>query len=457
MDDAAPNPNCPGCQALSKRVARLEREIEELKALVRRNSRNSNRPPSSDPPWLKPPSGTGPSTRSRGGQPGHEKSEREVLPPDAVECCKPPACAGCGAALSGKDHAPSRHQVTEIPAARASVVEYELHTLKCRACGHKTRANLPEGVPRGSFGPRLQSMVVLLSGVYRVSRRNVQQLLADAFGVEMSLGAISNIEGVAAEMLEAPHQETLQAIRRAGVVYSDETGWREANESAWLWTANAEGLSAFVIRPSRGSDVAKELLGEDFDGAHVSDRYSGYDWINIEQRQVCWAHLIRDFRKIAESGGTAVSIGDGLGQQAKKLFLLWHRVRDGTLMHPTFVRRAGRIRAQMQDLLELGARCDSLRAASLCRGIQRLESAMWTFVTHDGVEPTNNTAERALRSGVIWRKTSFGTQSPRGSRFVERILTCVATLRQRGRNVLDYLTSANDADVRGAPIPSFLR
>lgn len=457
MEDAAPNPNCRGCQALSKRVARLERELEQLKVQLRQNSRNSNRPPSSDPPWSKPTGSAPPSDRRPGGQPGHEKSERKLLPPDEVHCCRPKVCEHCGDALSGQDRSPLRHQVAELPPVRAQVVEYQLHRLRCRSCGHVTRGKLPEGVPAGAFGPRLQSMVAMLSGVYRVSRRNVRELMLDAFGVELSLGSISKIEAAVTETLARPHDAALRAIRRAKVVHSDETSWREANRLAWLWTAVAEGLSVFLIRSSRGSDVAKELLGRDFEGIHVSDRWSGYDWIDIDQRQVCWAHLIRDFRKIADSGGLAKWIGESLEKQARELFGYWHRIRDGTMQRSTFHRHARRIRRHIRDLLEIGTHCGAWRAPSLCRGILQLEQAMWTFVAREGVEPTNNTAERTLRPAVIWRKTSLGTQSARGSRFVERILTCVATLRQRGRNVLDYLTAVNTAALRGAPIPSFIR
>jgi transposase len=467
MVESAPNPNCPGCQTLLKhvealmaRVSQLEAKIERLEARLRQDSSNSSRPPSSDPPWSKPTGGAPSSDRNRGGQSGHEKSERKLLPPgqvDETQCCTPPVCESCGEVLVGKDPAPLRHQVTDMPVARALVHEYQLHALKCRACGHLTRATLPDGVPRGAFGPGLQSMVALLSGVYRVSRRNVQQLMADAFGVELSLGMISKIEGQVAEVLAKPHQAALRAVRRAPIVHSDETSWREANKSAWLWTAVTQELSAFLIRPSRGSDVARELIGEDFSGTHVSDRWSGYNWIDIKQRQVCWSHLIRDFRKIADSGGSAKWIGQCLEWKANELFTYWHRVRDGTMKRSTFTRHAWRIRRKIRTLLETGARCDVWRAPSLCRGILELESAMWTFVTHAEVEPTNNTAERALRPAVIWRKTSLGTQSARGSRFVERLLTAVATLRQQGRNVLDYLTAANEAALRGKPIPNFVR
>lgn len=464
MTDPRPDPNCPGCRALSKQVeqlsalvSRLEEKIKQLEAKLRQNSSNSHRPPSSDPPWSKPTGGGSPGGRRRGAQPGHDKSDRKLLPPDEVHSCRPEVCENCGAEVFGEDRCPQRHQVTEIPPARAAVREYRLHRLKCRSCGHLTRASLPAGVPRGAFGPRLQAMVALLSGAYRVSRRNVQQMMVDAFGVEMSLGAISKIEGRVAETLREPHQAALQAIRRAPSVHLDETSWREANRKAWLWTAATRKLSAFLIRPSRSSEVAKELIGESQRGTRVSDRWSSYDWIDIGQRQVCWAHLIRDFRKIAESGGSARWIGRALERQAEDLFAYWHRVRDGTMKRSTLRRHVRRIRRSVRFLLEIGACGRGWRAPSLCRGILDLEEAMWTFVSREGVEPTNNLAERTLRPAVIWRKTSQGTQSERGSRFAERLLSCVTTLRLRHRNVLQYLTAAVEADLHGVAVPSFIR
>ncbi len=466
MMQADPDPNCPGCRALleqvvqlQKRVTQLEAVIERLEARLRQDSSNSHRPPSSDSPRSKPkdkrPKGQG---KKRGGQPGHAKRDRDLLPPDQVDetqCCKPDVCEECGESLCGEDHEALRHQVTEIPPVRAVVVEYQLHRLLCRCCGHWTRAKLPAGVPRGAFGPRLQAMVALLSGVYRVSRRNVQKWMVDAFGVELSLGVISKIEGRLADVLNEPYEAALRAVRVAPVVHSDETGWREANRKAWLWTAVTEKLSTFLIRPSRGSIVAKEMLGEDFAGRHISDRWSGYDWIPLEQRQVCWAHLIRDFRKIAESGKSVQWIGESLERRADELFHAWHKVCDGRMKRVTFRRHVAGLRRRIRTLLEIGSRSRAWRAPGLCRGILKLEPAMWTFVTHEGVEPTNNAAERALRPAVIWRKTSLGTQSERGSRFVERLLTCVASLRQQGRTALDYLVSANEAALRGESIPLF--
>jgi len=256
--------------------------------------------------------------------------------------------------------------------------------------------------------------------------------------------------------LPTRNPEDPEKVQRSAVTHLDETSWRERNRLAWLWTAVTKDVSVFLIRPTRGAAVAKELIGERFDGVAVSDRWSGYDWIDIEQRQACWAHLLRDFRKIAESQGLTSWIGESLEKRARELFALWHRVRDGTLQRVTFRRHVRRIRRGMVDLLQLGAASDGWRVPGLCRGILELEQAMWTFVRREGIEPTNNDAERALRPGVIWRKTCLGTQSDRGSRFAERLMSCVTTLRRNERNVLDYLCAVSGAALRDDPIPSFV-
>lgn len=460
MSKIEPNPECPGCQALLKRVAALEQQIEKLRALVEQTSSNSNRPPSSDPPWSKRKGKERKKgKRGRGGQPGHIQSVRALLPTeevDRVEHCKPSRCGSCGGALRGDDSEPRRHQVTEIPPVRPRVVEYQLHELTCSTCGDSTRARLPEGVPSGAFGPRLQATVAVLAGAYRVSRRNVQQLMSDFFGVTMSLGAVSNLEQLTSEALEGSYEEALACVRGQAAVHADETSWRESGEKSWLWVGVSAEATAFMVRQNRSGAVAKELLGDAPRGTVISDRWSGYNWVGIEQRQICWAHLIRDFRKIAESGKGTEIIGECLEDAANELFSHWHRVRDGTLARSTFRRRARQLRKRILRLLELGAERDSWRGPGICRGILELEPAMWTFVDDERVEPTNNAAEQAIRPAVIWRKTSLGSQSRRGSEFVERMLTCVSTMRQKGRNVLDYVHDACLARVQGRAAPALI-
>jgi len=311
-------------------------------------------------------------------------------------------------------------------------------------------------VSERAFGPRLQALVAVLSGAYRLSKRNIQQLLSDCFGVEMALGSISALESATREALQEPVAEAHRFVHQQTVAHVDETGWREANQRAWLWTAVTHTVTVFLIRLSRGSQVAKELVGEAFTGILVSDRWSGYRWVPLKHRQLCWSHLIRDFCQMAEAGGSAGAIGETLGMCARQLFYWWHRVRDGTLQRSSFCVYVVQLRLEVRALLREGALCEDAKSAALCRSLLQHEPALWTFVYREGVEPTNNASERALRPVVLWRKSSFGTQSRVGSDFVERMLTVVATLRQQQRNILDYMTTTCEAALHHQPACSLL-
>lgn len=440
----------------------LRAEVERLKALLGQNSSNSHRPPSSDPPGA--PKGSRKKKASklkRGAQPGHKGRARQMLPVEEVAeivVCRPSCCGGCGAALTGDDPCPERHQVTEIPPVVATVVEYQLHQLACGGCGTSTRGALPDGVPLGVLGPKLLALIVMLSAVYRLSKRNVVQLMADYLRVRISVGTVSKAEKTASRALQVPVDEARQLAREQPTAHADETGWRQSNKKAWLWTVVTNVAVVFAIRFSRGAKVAKEMLGERFEGVLITDRWSAYRWVDLLRRQLCWAHLIRDFQKLADSRGPAVPIGEALGECARELFHLWHQVRDGTLARAEFQLQVARqIRPEVQRLLALGAGLAPGSARrGMCEALLAVETAMWTFVTTEGIEPTNNWAERIIRHGVLWRRTSFGTQSPAGSLYVERMLTTVATLRLLGRSPLDYLTEAIDAANRRLPAPSLI-
>jgi transposase len=457
---------CPSCAAqavltaaLCQEIARLHAEVKRLQAQLAQTSANSHKPPSSDPPTRARVKVRELSTRPRGGQPGHPGTTRQLRPVaevDELHVCQPTHCVHCGCPLRGSDPSPLRHQVTELPPLKPTVTEYQLHTLRCRQCGGVTRAPLPEGVPERAFGPRLQALVAVLSGAYRLSKRNIQQLLADCFGVELALGSISALERATSEALHEPVAEARRFVQQQPVVHVDETGWREANGRAWLWTAVTRTVTVFLIGFSRGSQVAKELVGEAFAGILVSDRWSGYRWLPIKSRQLCWAHLIRDLRQMAETEGSAGAIGEALGMCARQLFHWWHRVRDGTLQHASFCVYAAQLRQEVRALLREGAMCEDAKSAALCRSLLQHEPALWTFIHQEGVQLTNNPAERALRPAVLWRKGSFGTQSRAGSDFVERLLTVIATLRQQRRNILDYVTTACEAALDQHPAPSLL-
>jgi transposase len=285
--------------AILAAFASVERRIAELEARLNLNSTNSSRPPSSDPRAVKakrrpppPPSG-----RNRGGQPGHQRHTRALVPSEELRGIfeiKPTHCDGCGAALRGEDPDPLRHQVAEIPPVRPDADEYRLHRLTCSCCGTATRAELPAGVPTGPFGPRLRAILAMFAGSYRLAKRPIQQLACDLFGLDISLGMIPKLERQAAAVLEPVVAETAAAIVAAPAAHIDETSWAEADEKAWLWVGLTDELTAFTIADNRGADVARSIVGTDPEKVVISDRFPSYDW--IERHQYCWSHLRRGKR-----------------------------------------------------------------------------------------------------------------------------------------------------------------
>ena len=459
---------CTGCESRDARIAALERRLVELDARLaaaearnadltarlNRTSRNSHRPPSSDPPGTprppKPPTG-----RAPGGQPGHEKHERPLAPPEDVSECfilKPPACGDCGAPLRGTDPAPLRHQVADVPEIRPTILEYVRHALRCRRCGAVTRAPLPAGVPRGAFGPRLVALVALLTGAYHVGKRGVVALLGDVLHVDVSLGAVAACEQQASAALAGPAAEAHAYVQAQPAAGADE----QRRARAWLWVATTVLVAVFLIRRWRNAAVARELLGAAYAGVLGSDRWAAYGWLPLRRRQLCWAHLTRDFEAMAEAGGRAGRVGARLTAARDRLFAWWGHFREGALTRRTLQTYLGRLRPDVSAALRAGTRCGHAKTAGMCRAILKEEAALWTFARVPGVEPTNNRSERALRPAVLWRKQSFGTHSPAGSRFVERILTAVTTLRLQRRHVLGYLTAACEAALHGTPVPSLL-
>jgi len=445
-------------KTVTSMVHTLQEQVRLLEERLKQTSRNSSRPPSSDPPQHRRPHRPR-SHRRRGGQPGHPGSTRALIPVDDVDevvLIKPAQCTHCQAPLSGDDPKPWRHQVIELPPITPVVTEYQWHQLACPACGETTRAPWPAGVPSGTYGPRVQATVALCTGAYRLSKRTTQQVMEEVFGVPMSVGTSSPLEQATTEVLAAPVEEARTYVHAQEVAHLDETSWRQGGKRAWLWVAVTSWVTVFVVRLSRGGHVARELLGEEFSGILVTDRYSAYNWYPVRWRQVCWAHLLRDFEALRGRGGRSEEIGDALLAQAHQMFTWWHRVREGTLKRSSFRSSMTPLRREVERLLEVGSRCGVPKTEGTCRDILKRREALWTFVQVEGVEPTNNTAERAIRPGVLWRKGSFGTQSAEGSRFVESMLTVVTTLKQQQRNVLEYLTAACAAALRGDAAPSLL-
>lgn len=446
--------------ALRRQVGQLRAVVQELQERVGRTSGNSSQPPSADSPQavakrLRRES----SGRRPGGQPGHEGQSRVLVPVGEVEVVfpvKPVQCRGCGRPLWGEDRRPQRHQVLEVPQIEPVVTEYRLHRWVCPTCGVATRADLPVGVPRGGFGPRVQAIVALCTGAYHLSKRTTQRVMEDLFGVGLCGGTIVNLERATVQVLAEPVAEARAYVQAQSTAYMDETGWREGRTRAWLWSVVTAWVTVFAVRLSRGAKVAQELLGEWFCGVLVTDRWSAYRWYPTRWRQVCWAHLLRDIEAMIERGGRSEEIGGALRTQVRRMFHWWHRVRDGTLKRTSFEVYMRPLKREVERLLEAGQSCGVTKTEGVCREILKLREALWTFVRVEGVEPTNNAAERALRPGVLWRKGSFGTHSAEGSRFVEAMMTVVATLKQQQRNVLAYMTDACQAALAGKSAPSLL-
>ena len=444
--------------ALEAEVVEVREEVRELKARLGQDSQNSSWPPSSDEPHVKRKPPGAPSGRKRGGQPGHPVHQRALVPVgqiDEVVECKPAHCRRCGEALPGADAQPLRHQVIEVPPPTPYVTEYQLHRLTCARCGITTCGALPPGVPAHGYGPRLAGLVGLCSGAYRMSKRMVASFCTDVLGVRMALGEVCQVERTVAAALEPAVQEARTYVRTQDANV-DETPWRQQQQRAWLWVVATQWVSVFCIRASRGAKVLWELLGETYGGVLTSDRARAYNGQPLHGRQVCWAHLRRDFQAMIDRGGAGAPLGERLLEQANVLFGWWHWVRDGTWSRATFQRYARWLRGEVREELERGARCGCPKTAATCQELLKVEAALWTFVRVPGIDLTNNAAERALRHAVQWRKTSYGTDSVVGSYFVENVLTVVTTCRQQERNVLDYLTRCCQALSAGTPPPSLL-
>jgi transposase len=445
-------------QTLTFMIHTLQEQVRTLEERLNQTSHNSSRPPSSDPPQPQRPRRP-PGKRRRGGQPGHPGHTRTLVPVEEVDevvVLKPTQCRSCHAPLSGDDASPFRHQVIEMPPLKPVITEYQWHQLTCSECGETTRTPWPDGVPSGTYGPRIQATVALCTGAYRLSKRTTQQAMDEVCGVPMSVGTISQLEHATTAAVAAPVEEARTYVHAQAVAHLDETSWCQGGKRAWLWVAVTSWVTVFVVRMSRGGHVARELLGETFGGILVTDRYSAYNWYPVRWRQLCWAHLLRDFEAMRGRSGASEQIGEALLAQAHQMFTWWHRVREGTLHRSTFRSYMTPLRREVERLLEAGSRCGVAKTEGTCRDILKRREALWTFVQVAGVEPTNNTAERSIRPGVLWRKGSFGTQSAEGSRFVESMLTVVATLQQQQRNVLEYLTAACEAALRGEAAPSLL-
>jgi transposase len=447
-------------------LAALAQRVEQLEAQAKQTSANSSRPPSSDPPAAPPPSPPLAGRRPRGGQPGHRGVSRSLKPLEAVaEVVEtvPTHCAHCRNPLplgqTEADPPPQRHQVTELPRIVCVTTEYRLHARTCPHCRKRTWADLPEGVPRGVVGPRLQAAGSLLTGGYGLSRRATQALVRDLFGETLSLGTLAALEAATAQALATPYQQVAEAVASAERVNADETRWFEAHRLAWLWLAATDALALFRLDPSRSRAALERLLPPLADGQRrtvTSDRYSAYCHLVGAEWQICWSHLQREFTGWAESPGRAAALGRAALAVTRRVFDRWHQYRAGELPYALLASSLQPVKQRLRRVLEEAAQSRHWRVEGPGRHLLKHFESLWTFTRVEGVEPTNNHAERTLRCGVLWRKRSFGHQSERGRAFVERLLTVAGSLRLQGRNILAFLEAACRAALTGLAPPSLL-
>ncbi len=447
---------------LRAEVARALARIEDLERRLGCNSTNSSLPPSQDPPGTaraaKPKS-----SRRRGAQPGHEPHRRSLVPVERVDEVKdhyPEQCGHCGHrfALWQEVGRPERRQVIELPPIRARITEHRLHRLLCPCCRQISAAEAPAGVEAPVvFGPQLVALAAVVTVRLRASRRNLHRLLGDLLDVEPPcVGQLQALlEEVSGATLSA-YREIRVALRESPAVGVDETGWQLRQLRYWLWGATTRELSFYRLARQRSRLALSRLLGRHYGGIVTSDRLSTYGGRDPRRRQHCWAHLLRDFCAWQSRGGVARQIGGCAEAEGQRIFPLWHRFRCGEVDRAELKRAIRLPKARLTRLLYRGAECGDPKLEKTCEQLLLTWEALWNFVEHEYVEPTNNETERALRAGVIWRKTSFGSQSGRGLHLVERLLSVAETCKKQTIDLLGYLSAAITAQRLGQPAPVLL-
>ena len=446
---------------LKQTIANLQQELNEAKQ-PRKTSRNSSIPPSTEHPHAKPKSKSSrePTGKPFGGQIGHHRHERTLIPTekcsDTIELPAPEFCRRCGGPIQPHDCQldPIRHQVWDVPEIKPVVIEYRRHRLLCDKCDITTAAPLPENVPVSTAGPQLLATTAVFLCRFRGSRRLTAEALSELFHIPASASWIVKQQDEITSLLRPIYDELVAALPRLSYVNADETPYKEGSLKSWLWAVCGEKFTVYALCPSRQDDHIQALLGEGYTGTVMCDRAKMYQGFSLIQW--CWAHLRRDFVAISEAGASVGDLGQELVDLTDELFSQWHLFRGGTISRSELQARVADLRIRVEDALHRGVATDNKLTAGRCRSLLGRPEALWVFASEEGVEPTNNAAERAIRPLVILRRLTYGTQSPAGSRFVETVQTIVETCRQQSRNVIEYITDAIQKARLGQPLPSLL-
>jgi transposase len=454
-----------------KQIADAEKQIADLErqlALRKQNSTNSSKPPSSDG-LAGEPRQRGRRKKSRrkaGGQPGHRGAHRPLVPVtqvDEIRPILPEQCQHCGHVLAAQiEHVQTagelrRHQVTELPSLQARTIEYQCHRVICPECGQSTRAPLPAEAT-GQFGLQLTALIAYLTVVCRMPRRVVEALLGQVLGIDMSLGSTQKCWEEASQAVAAPCQELERQLKDEPVLNVDETGWRTNGDKRFLWAFVAARYVFYTVAATRGSAVLTDLLGAVFRGILCSDRFSAYLKYHSGKAQFCWAHLKRNLLGIVEftkSSGVERFCRDALAEHAR-LFRLWHKFRSGQIDRNQLLQRSIPIQQRIFALAERHLDSAHREVRNLATALFEHNDRLFTFLEHEGVEPTNNSVERALRTGVQWRKICFGNRSANGELATSRLLTVAETCNLQRLNILAYVSAAIACHRRHQPAASLL-
>jgi transposase len=458
--------------AARQRVAELERGPRPRPAVMATAS-NSSLPPSANPIGARPPVVKRPTGRRPGGQVGHAGASRRLLPvgqADVVVGHRPAACRDCQGSIAA-DAAGAvvgRHQVFELPPVAVVVTEHQSLACRCARCGGVTRGAIPADVAASCLGPRLSAAVGLLGGAMKGSKRDIAAMVGDVLGCPVAVGSVSAREAELSDALAGPYAALVDAAAGSKVKYVDETGWKLRGKARWLFASADAGQVVYRVERARTRAGFRALLGggggvgggggggdrRRLRGVFCTDRAGIYDMLKLTDRQLCWAHLKRDFVAAVERGGAGEPAATRMLLICREMFELWHRFGRREIRRAALRAGVEPLRERARAALSDGAACGQPKTAGLCRALLKREAALWRFARTPGLGPTNNRAERALRPAVVWRKKSFGSSSDAGCRYVERVLSVLQTLRLRGHAPLAYLAGAVAAYRRGEATPA---
>lgn len=439
-------------EALSKTQNLLKlalNRISELEERLNKNSKNSSKPPSGD--------------RKKNSDNDFQKDKsprrgysRERISPDKIDKiidCKLDLCPDCGSNNLLNEDNPEVLQQIELPEIRALVTEFRCQKYECRCCGNRSMASLPNGIPNSSFGPKLMALIAHLTGILHLSKRDAIQLLKDLYDVDICEGSIINVEERVGFAIKDIYERIHQFVTKSHFCkHFDETSWRNAGKNHFVWVAATQHATCFKIDPSRSRDAFQNFVGTLGKAPVVTDRYGVYKRVS-KLHQYCLAHLIRDFKKFAERKGLDGKIGGDIEELLRTVCRVHRRYKREEISIRSRNIQIGRLRIKLEGCLIDGMASGSIDFGDFCQNVLDKFENLWVFAKSRDIDPTNNLAERDLRSLVLYRKKSYGTRSERGKRFVERISTIAGTVKRKSQNILKFLTDAVTAFYRGEEAP----